>query len=129
MCMLSHCSHVRHFATSWKHRSPGSSVSGDFPSKNTGVGCHFLLQGIFLTQGSKLCLLHWRWILYCWATWEAPHHIVVNFLLVWGIFILFWIEATPAYFPSKNTQVFPFLHILDNTQLFFIFVMIVFMTK
>ena len=35
----------------------------DFPGKNTGVGCHFLLQGIFLTQGSNLCLLHllqWR---------------------------------------------------------------------
>ena len=30
----------------------------DFPSKNTGVGCHFLLQGIFLTQGSNLHLLH-----------------------------------------------------------------------
>ena len=26
--------------------------------KNTGVGCHFLLQGISLTQGSNLCLLH-----------------------------------------------------------------------
>ena len=25
----------------------------DSPGKNTGVGCHFLLQGIFLTQGSK----------------------------------------------------------------------------
>ena len=31
----------------------------DFPGKNTGVGCHFLLQGIFLTQESNLCLLHW----------------------------------------------------------------------
>ena len=30
----------------------------DFPGKNTGVGCHFLLQGIFLTQGSNLQLLH-----------------------------------------------------------------------
>ena len=29
----------------------------DFPGKNTGVGCHFHLQGIFLTQGSNLCLL------------------------------------------------------------------------
>ena len=27
------------------------------PGKNTGVGCHFLLQGIFLTQGSSLSLL------------------------------------------------------------------------
>ena len=28
----------------------------DFPGKNTGVGCHFLLQGIFPTQGSSLRL-------------------------------------------------------------------------
>ena len=30
----------------------------DFPGKNTGVGCHFLLQGIFLTQGLNPGLLH-----------------------------------------------------------------------
>ena len=29
----------------------------DYPSKNTGAGCHALLQGIFLTQGLDLCLL------------------------------------------------------------------------
>ena len=32
----------------------------DFPGKNTGVGCHFLLQGIFPTQGSNLHLPHCR---------------------------------------------------------------------
>ena len=32
----------------------------DFPGKNTGVGCHFLLQGILLTQGLNLRLLHWQ---------------------------------------------------------------------
>ena len=32
---------------------PDSSVHGDSPGKNTGVGCHFLLQGIFPTQGSN----------------------------------------------------------------------------
>ena len=35
----------------------------DSPGKNTGVGCHFLFQGIFSTQGSSLCLwhlLHWQ---------------------------------------------------------------------
>ena len=32
----------------------GSSVHGIFPGKNTGVNCHFLLQGIFPTQGSNL---------------------------------------------------------------------------
>ena len=42
---------------------PGSSVHGDSPGKNTGVGCHFLLQGIFFTQGSNLGLLHCRRIL------------------------------------------------------------------
>ena len=34
------------------------------PGQNTGVGSHFLLQGIFLTQGSNPSLLHCRWILY-----------------------------------------------------------------
>ena len=32
----------------------------DFPDKNTGLGCHFLLQGILLTQGSNPHLLHWQ---------------------------------------------------------------------
>ena len=39
--------------------SPDSCL-WDFPGKNTGVGCHFLLQGIFLTQGSNPRLLHWQ---------------------------------------------------------------------
>ena len=37
---------------------PGFSVHGDFPGKNTGVGCHFLLQGIFPTQGLNPHLPH-----------------------------------------------------------------------
>ena len=43
---------------------PGSSVHGDSPGKNTGVGCHDLLQGIFPTQGSNPGLLYYRQILY-----------------------------------------------------------------
>ena len=42
---------------------PGSSAHGIFSGKNTGVGCHFLLLGIFLTQGLNpqlLSLLHWQ---------------------------------------------------------------------
>ena len=53
---------------------PGSFVHGDFPGKNTGVGCHALLQGIFPTQGLNPCLLmllRCRQILHCWATREA----------------------------------------------------------
>ena len=44
--------------------SPGSSVHGDSPGKNTGEGCHALLQGIFLTERSNSDLLHCRHILY-----------------------------------------------------------------
>ena len=36
----------------------------DFPGNSTGVDCHFLLQGIFPTQGSNLGLLHCRQTLY-----------------------------------------------------------------
>ena len=43
---------------------PGSSVHGDSPGQNTGVGCHALLQGIFSTQGSNSGLPSYRWILY-----------------------------------------------------------------
>ena len=32
----------------------------DFPSKSTRAGCHFLLQGLFLTQRLNLYLLHWQ---------------------------------------------------------------------
>jgi len=39
-------------------------LSMDFPGKNTGMDNHSLLQGIFLTQGSNLGLLHCRRILY-----------------------------------------------------------------
>ena len=44
---------------------PSSSVHGDSPGKNSEVGCHFLLQGIFPTQGLKPGLLHCRQILSC----------------------------------------------------------------
>ena len=39
---------------------PGSSVQGIFSGKNTEVGCHFILQGIFLTQGLNPQFLHWQ---------------------------------------------------------------------
>ena len=42
---------------------PGSSVHGDSPGKNTGVGYHAFVQGIFPTQGLNPGLPHCRWIL------------------------------------------------------------------
>ena len=41
----------------------GFSIHGDSPGKNTGVGCHALLQGIFPTQGLNPGLTHCRWVL------------------------------------------------------------------
>ena len=51
------------FMTPWTvaRRAP---LSMGFPGKNTIVGCHAFLQGIFPTQGSNSGLPHWRWILY-----------------------------------------------------------------
>ena len=44
----------------------------DFPGKNTGVGCHFLLQGIFPTKDSNPALLHCRQILYQLSYQRSP---------------------------------------------------------
>ena len=55
VCTLTH---VQLFA------APGLLCSWDFPGNNTGVGCHFLPQGFFLTQGSNSGLLLGRRILF-----------------------------------------------------------------
>ena len=44
---------------------PGSSVQGETPGKNTRVGCHAFLQGVFPTPGLNLGLPHHRQFLYC----------------------------------------------------------------
>ena len=46
----------------------------DSPGKNTGVGCHAVLHGIFCTQGSNLCLLHYRRIIYPLSHLGSPEH-------------------------------------------------------
>ena len=78
---LSHCaqllSHAQHFATPMDYSPPDSSVHGDSPGKNTGVGGgHFLLQGIFQPR-DKTCIscvfCIGRQILYREA-WHAAVH-------------------------------------------------------
>ena len=61
--MLSHFSHVRLFATLLGLQPTRLLYLWDSPGKNTRVGCHFLLQGIFPAQGSNpylFHLLHWQ---------------------------------------------------------------------
>ena len=62
--MVCVCSVKSGSATPWTaaHQAP--------PGRNTGVGCHALLQGIFLTQGSDPCLLH----LLRWQVDSLPLH-------------------------------------------------------
>ena len=57
--IVSSLSHAQHFGTPWNvaHRAP---LSIGFPGHEYWVGCHFLLQGIFPTQGSNPSLLHWQ---------------------------------------------------------------------
>ena len=60
--MLSPFSRVQLFVTLWTTQPTRLLCPRDSPSKNTGLGCHFLLQGIFRTHGLNprlLCLLHW----------------------------------------------------------------------
>ena len=64
------------------HQAP---LSMGFPRQNTGVHCHFLLQGIFLTQGSTLDLLNFRWILYGLRHQGSPSATVKrNFCFTWS---------------------------------------------
>ena len=64
----------------WPHRLWPTRLlcPWDFPGKNTGVGCHFLLQGIFLTKGwthtsSVSCIADVFFT--CWAIREDPVYI------------------------------------------------------
>ena len=52
------------FVTPWTVLPASLLCPWNFLGKSTRVGCHALLQGIFLTQGSNPHFLHGRWILY-----------------------------------------------------------------
>ena len=60
---------------------PGSSVHVDSPGKNTGVGCHALLPGIFPTQGLNPGLLYCRRFFTVWATMEVYSTILGKYVL------------------------------------------------
>ena len=72
LCMHAY-SDVQSCPTLWTpwtiiHQAP---LSMDFPGKNTGAGCHFLLQGSFRSRDPTLVSCIGRHILYHWATWES----------------------------------------------------------
>ena len=94
---------------------PGSSVHGDSPGKNTGVGCHALLQGIFPTQGSNLVLPYCRWILYClshqgstrileWIAYTFSSGTSQSRESNWGLLHCRWILQHLSYPESPSPQ-------------------------
>ena len=84
---------------------PSSSVWGIFTSKNTGVGCHFLLQGIFPTHGLNPCLLlvlHWQ------ADSLPLSHVGIPYLAALGLscnmgVLVPWPEIKPGN-PASGAQ-------------------------
>ena len=78
-----HCLSVCSVAQSRPALSPWTATHQapcpwNFPGKNIGAGCHFLLQGIFLTQGSNIPLLHflhWQVDSLSWPHWK---HWILN---------------------------------------------------
>ena len=81
MCAV--LSHVR-LSDPMDCSQPGSYVHGDSLGKNTGVGCHALLQKIFPTPGSNPGLLHSRKILYLLSHQGSPRIGVGSLFLLQG---------------------------------------------
>ena len=104
----------------------------NFPSKNTGVGCHFLLQGIFPTQGSNLGLLDCRQILYRLRLQGSlcinlhmyiSTHLFTSVLMFTSYFGLWHRQA--GSLPWKN----PASHLGSQTQHYFIHFVTPFITS
>ena len=77
----------------------------DFPGKSTEVGCHFLLQGIFLTQGLNLCRLHWQTDSFTLSHQES-HLLITKWLIV--------LISTFRYFHFVKPSSLPYCTILTS---------------
>ena len=74
----------------WHHALKSTRLPGpwNFPGKNSGAGCHFLLQGICPTQGlnpSLLCLLHWQADSWPLNHLGSPRSLVEDQITSWNI--------------------------------------------
>ena len=80
----------------------GQSVLRNSPAKNTRMGCHFLLQGIFLTQGLNSSLLHCRQILYCLSRQGSPSLALRSYSI--KVFLIFLNSHNYAIFILNHIQ-------------------------
>ena len=94
-------SRVRLFETPWTvaYQAPPSMGF----SNSTGVGCHFLLQGIFPIQGSNPGLLHCRQTLYSLSHQGSPLVTKSYPILLCSSGLLPTRNLCPWDFPGKNT--------------------------
>ena len=84
---------------------PGSSVHGDSPGKNTRVGSHVFLQGIFLVQGLYTGLLHCRQILYQLSYQWSPESPIIQVRSYFAI-IYIYIHSATTFDPSFYLFIF-----------------------
>ena len=92
--------------------APGLLCPWDSPGKNTGVGCHALLQGIFPTQGSNPRLLHWQVdslpLSHQWSpAWVCTANNWRNYDLLISVwpqprFWVFWLQDSKWDWPYKD---------------------------
>ena len=90
--------------------------SWNFPERNTGVGYHFLLHGVFLTQGLNPRLLHCRQTLYCLRHQGSLLHVKYKTLQQCTSisplpdFMLFLSYFARAYFINSKIHYFYYLN-------------------
>ena len=98
-------SRVRFFATLWIVAYQ-AFCPWNFPSKNTGVGCHFLLQEIFPTLESNPGLLHCRQML---LPFDLPGKFIAS---VVEFYLIFFISFRKINWHSSLIKCPSFINIL-----------------
>ena len=72
--------------------------------KNTGVGCHYLLQGIFFTQGCNSGFLNCRQILYHLRHQESPSKKITKHMITLATLIDSWGGIYDVSFPDSSAS-------------------------
>ena len=100
-------SRARLFATTWRVACTKLLRPWDFQGKRTGVGCHFLLQGIFPTQGSNPGLSHCRQTLYR-LSHLGSQRLVITFLPRSKHLFISWLQSPSSVIlePKKIISIF-----------------------
>ena len=107
------CSDAQLCPTLWDHglQPAGLLCPWDSPGKNTGAGCHLLLQGIFMNRGSNqslLPLLHWQGdTLPLFHLCDVFLHLFILVSICFYAFCLYSVETqiidfTPVFFPNTR---------------------------